>query len=81
MRGEKKKSICKTRKNPTRPAKRTRSKAFSRKKKPMMSQSQTAGVRAVEAGEIEIIANIEPHLVDKTEVTVIDPKADHYPLE
>jgi hypothetical protein len=79
MRKAKGKSIRKTKKKLARPAKRTRSKASSRKKKPVRSQSQTAGVLAVEVAEVEIIGDIEQDFVDETEAGVRDPLDEHFP--
>ncbi len=73
------KSIPKTKKKPVRPAKRTRRKASSRKKKPLRKQSQTASVLAVEVAEVEVIGVIEQDSVDETEVAVRDPLDEHLP--
>ena len=78
---KKKTSIRKTNKKPTRPAKRTRSKASSRKKKPVRNESQTAGVVAVEVTEVEVIEEIEQDSIEETESTVIDPEDEYLPPE
>jgi hypothetical protein len=78
---EKKKSIHKTKKKLTRPAKRTRSKAPAQKRKPVRRQSQTAGVIAVEVTEVEVIGGIKQDSVDGTEATVSDPQDEHFPPE
>jgi hypothetical protein len=79
MRKKKGKSIHRTKKKLARSAKRTVSKVASRKKKPVRSQSQTAGVLAVEVTEVVIIGDIKQDSGDETEATVIDPLAEHYP--
>jgi hypothetical protein len=79
MRKKKGKSIHKTKKKVARPAKRTRGKASSRKKKTAKSQSQTARVLAVEVTEVEVTGDIEQDSVDETEATVIDPLDEHFP--
>lgn len=79
MRKKKRKSIHKTKKKLARPAKRARSKASSRKKKPVRSQSQTAGVLAVEVAEVEVIGDIQQDSVDETEAAVRDPLDEHFP--
>ena len=76
---KKKTSIRKTNKKPTRPAKRTRIKSSSRKKKPVRNESQTAGVLAVEVTEVEAIEEIEQDSGKETEATVIDPEDELYP--
>ncbi len=79
MRKKKGKSIRKTKKKLARPAKRTRRKASSRKKKPVRSQNQIAGVPAVEVAEAEVIADIDQDSVDEVEAVVIDPLDEHFP--
>jgi hypothetical protein len=79
MRKKKGKSIRKTKKKLARPAKRTRSKASSRRKKPVRSRSQTAGVLAVEVTEVEVIGEIEQDSADETEAAVRDPLDEHFP--
>jgi hypothetical protein len=66
-------------KTAARPAKRARSKVSSRKKKPVRSQSQTAGALAVEVAKVDIIGGIEQDSVEETEAAVIDPQDEHYP--
>jgi hypothetical protein len=75
---KKKKSIRKAKKRPARPAKRARSKASSRKKKPVRNQGQTARVLAVEVTELEIIGDIQQDPVEETEAT-LDPLDEHFP--
>jgi len=76
-----KKSIHKTKKKLARPAKQTRRKASSRKRKPVRNESQTAGVLAVEVTEVEVIGEIEQGSVEETEATVLDPEDELYPPE
>jgi hypothetical protein len=79
MRKKKGKSIHKTKKKVVRPAKQTRGKASSRKKKPVRSQRQIAGVLEVEVTEVVVIGDTEQDSVEETEATVIDPLDEHFP--
>jgi hypothetical protein len=79
MRKKKKKPIRKTKKKLAHPAKRSRSKTSSRKKKPVRSQSQIAGVLEVEVTEVVVIGDIKQDSVDETVATVIDPLDEHFP--
>jgi hypothetical protein len=72
MRKKKEKSIRKTKKKIARPAKRTRSKASSPKKKPVRSQSQTTDVPSAQMAEAEVIGNIQQDSVDEAEAAVRD---------
>jgi hypothetical protein len=69
----------KTKKKLARPPKRTRSKASSRKKKPVRSQGRTAGVLAVEVTEVELIGGVEQESVDETEAAVRDSLDEQIP--
>ena len=73
------KTIPKTKKKPVRPAKRTRRKASSRKKKPLRKQSQTAGVLAVEVSEVVVMGDVERDSVDETQAALRDPLDEHFP--
>jgi hypothetical protein len=87
MRKKKGKSIHKTKtktktkskKKLARLPKRIRSKASSRKKKPVRSEGRTARVLAVEVTEVEVIANIEHDFVDDAEGAMRDPLDEHFP--
>jgi len=72
-------SIRKTKKKSTRPAKRIRGKASSRKKKPVKRRSQTANMLAVEFAEVVVIGDIEQDSVDQTEGSIRDPLDEHFP--
>ena len=76
-----KKSIHKTKKKLARPAKQTRRKASSRKKKLVRRETQPVGVLAVEVTEVVVIEEIEQDSVEETEATVIDPEDELYPPE
>jgi hypothetical protein len=78
---EKKKSIHKTKKKLARPAKQTRRKASSRKKKLVRRQTQPVGVLAVEVTEVEVIAGSGEDSVEETETAVKDAEDEHYPPE
>ncbi len=45
----------------------------------MRSQSQPAGVFALEVTEVEVIGGIEQNSVEETESTVIDAQDEHHP--
>jgi hypothetical protein len=73
------KFIRKTKKKPARPAKRTRRKASSRKKKLLRKQSQTVAVLAVEVAEVVVMGDVEQDSVDETQADLRDPLDEHFP--
>jgi hypothetical protein len=77
-----KKSIRKAQKKLTRPIKRARRKTSGRKKKPVRSQSRTAGMVAVEVSEVEVIRNIEDiSNVGENDAIREDNLDEHFPRE
>ncbi|MBZ5660223.1 MAG: hypothetical protein LAO08_07415 [Acidobacteriia bacterium] len=76
---KKKKPTRKAVKKVARPAKKMRSKAPARKKKPVKKQGRMGGGVTVEFAEIDVISGIGEDSIDETESTVVEPVDEHFP--
>jgi len=78
----KKKPIRNSKKKPTRPTKRSRSKTPARKKKPARSQGKTAIMIGIEVSEIESIGLVEEaSSVGESNTAREDDLDEHFPPE